>query len=104
MTAKMEALLGLTPDQADRLRAWYAGGGFAVERKISRLTERLKDAIEAEAFGPLFVDADRNRVDPAAYDPDRHEETQAFRILDAFRAIYKANVLELFDEEGEERP
>lgn len=72
-------------------------------RKMSRLCENLKLAIEREAFGPLFVDADRNRIAPADYDPENpdHATTQAYQIFLAFKDIYKTEYLDQVDEEGE---
>lgn len=71
-------------------------------RKMSRLCEKLKDQIEAEAFGDLFRDNVGNRVAPADYDPDNptHLRTQAYEILLAFKEIYDLTFLDQFDEEG----
>ncbi len=76
---------------------WWSYG-----RKASRLCEKLKLSIEVEAFGPLFVDADRNRIAPADYDPENpdHTTTQAYQIFLAFKDIYKSDYLDQVDEEG----
>ena len=72
-------------------------------RKMSRLCEKLKLSIEVEAFGPLFVDADGNRIAPADYDPENpdHTTTQAYQIFLAFKDIYRTEYLDQVDEEGE---
>lgn len=76
-------------------------GMYGIEFKILRLTEKLKDAIEAGNFGPLFVDAEGNPVRPQDYDPARgHQHTQAYDIWRAFRDIYTMDVLENVDEDG----
>lgn len=71
----------------------YEVMGYDVERKISRLTERLKDAIFAGAFGPLVipntVDVNGNQI-----------PTPVGEIAMAFRDIYTEDFLALFDEEG----
>lgn len=82
-----------------RLQASFSGL-YGIEFKIGRLTEKLKDAIEAEAFGPLFVDADGNRVPPSAYNPAVHSETQAYQIWRAFKDIYTQSILDQYDEDG----
>lgn len=88
----------------DQLHDLFSGGGFLIERKLARLTERLKDAIEQERFGPLFVDDEGNRLNPATVnDPDAPgvNATQAYNIWRAFRDIYSMDVLNSVDEEGD---
>lgn len=85
------------------LSAYFASGGMVIERKLARLTESLKDAIENEAFGPLFVNDDG---EPIARDTVTDPEavgvnpTQAYRIWRAFKNIYSMEVLDQVDEEG----
>lgn len=83
-----------------RLTEWFDNGGVTTERKISRLNEKLKDAIERERYGPLFVDAIGARVAPADFDPALHQETQAYQIWRDMKEIYNQDVLDNVDEEG----
>jgi hypothetical protein len=88
----------------DKLKAFYSGQGFVIERKLARLTEKLKDAIEAGKFGPLFVDDEGNPIPTEIVnDPEAPgvNATQAYRIWRAFRNIYSLSVLDQVDEEGE---
>lgn len=88
----------------DRLFEFYRGQGFVIERKLARLTEKLKDAIEQEKFGPLFVDDDGNPIPrQTVTDPDAPgvNPTSAWRIWRAFRNIYTLSVLDQVDEEGD---
>lgn len=63
------------------LITWLAGG-FVVERKLSRLTEMLKDSIQAGRFGPIVPGS------------------QADDILQTFKQIYTREFLDTIDEEG----
>jgi hypothetical protein len=75
----------------------YELTGYTREFKILRLCEKLKDSIEAGAFGPLYVDpVDGHPVTPA----DPHVKTQAYDIWKAMYDIYDEALLECFDEEG----
>ncbi len=67
---------------------WFQGGGHTVERKISRLTEKLKDAMELGAFGPLF-------------DADGTTRTPLGEAFFAFKDIYAEAFLAQFNEEGD---
>ncbi len=58
------------------IEAWFAGGGHDIERKISRLTEQLKNSLERGDF------------------------TTVAPVLVAFREIYDTDFLAQFDEEG----
>lgn len=63
------------------LITWLAGG-FVIERKLSRLTEMLKDSIQGGKFGPIVPGS------------------QADDILQAFKLIYTQGFLDTIDEEG----
>lgn len=110
LLAEFPALATLldTPAKRERARAAVvsAMGPLQYEFKALRLTEKLKDAIEKEAFGPLFLDADGGRVDPAVIQdwrnpPEGVKPTQAYLIWRKFKDIYTIAVLDLYDEEGE---
>lgn len=58
---------------------------YAMEFKVCRLTEALKDAIKQGDYGPLGLPEAR---------------TQAGAIGDTFNAIYTLEVLDCYDEEG----
>jgi hypothetical protein len=66
---------------------YFMSEGHQIERKLSRLTERLKGAIEAGNFGPLF-------------ESDGTTRTQVGEIFAAFQSIYKLSTLNSVDEEG----
>lgn len=87
-----------------RTRAKEALENLSLEFKILRLTERLKDKIEAGGFGPLFVDTEGNDYTGQIRDtndpPFGVEATQAYHIWRAFKDIYTLSLLEQFDEEG----
>jgi hypothetical protein len=89
-------------DVKDLLRQAYEDTGYSLEHKTSRLTEKLKDSIEARNFGPLFVNDDGDEVMPADYEPANpsHHTTQAYDIWLAFKDIYTMTTLDCFDEEG----
>ena len=73
------------------IEGWFDGGGHTLERKISRLTEKLKDAMEAGSFGDLF-------------EPDGTTRTLVGVVFEAFQDVYNTDFLALFDEEGELLP
>jgi hypothetical protein len=76
-------------------------GMYGIEFKILRLTEKLKDAIEAGQFGPLFTDENGNPVAAQQYDASKgHLTTQAYEIWRAFKDIYTMDVLNAVDEDG----
>lgn len=108
LDARMDSVVGLPPAIRARVKeeiaGYYSGLGHTIERKLSRLTEKLKDAIEAERFGPLFVDDAGNPIDKTTVtDPTAPgvNPTQAYQIWRAFRDIYSKDVLDSVDEEGE---
>lgn len=97
-----------SPAMLNAIEAWVArfhnNQGFLIERKLARLTEKLKDAIEAEQFGPLFVDDDGNPIPKETVNDltaPGVNATQAYQIWRAFRNIYSLDVLDNVDEEGE---
>lgn len=106
--AKADADFNTPPGLLDAIEAWigrfYGNQGFLIERKLARLTEKLKDAIEAENFGPLFVDDEGNPI-PKETVNDLNapgvNATQAYQIWRAFKNIYSLDVLDNVDEEGE---
>lgn len=70
------------------IEAWFDAGGHTIERKLARLTEKLKDQIELGAFGPLMEASGVVR-------------TPVGDVFKAFQDIYEINFLALFDEEGD---
>jgi hypothetical protein len=74
-------------DVLDQQMSW------TYERKILRLTEQLKDAIQNGGFGPLTVP---NTLDENGLPI----QTPAGGIAQAFKDIYTPEFLDLFDEEG----
>lgn len=101
-------LAGQLDTQAKRDRARQIATAtiesLSLEFKILRLTEKLKDSIEAGRFGPLFVDAEGNKYTGQITNPNDLplgvSATQAYEIWRAFKDIYTLSVLELYDEEG----
>ena len=76
------------------VREAYERTGYTQEFKILRLLEKIKNAIDAAAFGPLTV--------PDTVDMDGEKVlTPVGEIWTLLRDVYTPEFLDQFDEEGE---
>jgi hypothetical protein len=87
--------------QRAKERAVEALGELRYEFTAIRLLEKLKNAIEAEKFGPLFVDSNGDPVGLADFDEAQGDtRTDVYRVWKMMSDAFKTEVLDLFDEEG----
>ena len=78
--------LNMSQELQDSIEQCFVDGiGFGTERKVSRLSEALKDAVGAEVYGPL---SDINGLTPLG------------EMYQDWSNVYTMAFLDLFDEEG----